>query len=222
MVNAAPGRAAVKLRPADARAAARAAHLLRRGGVIIYPTETVYGLGALPEQAGAVERIAALKGSGEEARFLLLIRDLDDLERWASPVCEAAGILARAFWPGPLTLILPARPDLHPRLVGPGGGVGLRVSPHPWCRQLLKRLDTAVVSTSANFTGRPAPQSLIELDDRLAGAADLVVDGGLLAGEPSTVLDVTGDKPRVVRAGAVGVEAIEEVIGAVEKAAILE
>ncbi len=203
------------IRPATPECVAEVADLLRRGGVIIYPTETVYGLGCLADKPEAIERIARLKGSPEGASYLVLLRATEQMQDYAGTVPASAKKLAKRFWPGALTLILPARAGLSPRLLGPSGGIGMRVSSHPWCRELLRHLDQALVSTSANLTGRPAPRSLIEMDQQLSDQADLVVDGGVLAGFASTVVDLCMNPPLVRRAGAITVEAIQQVLGQV-------
>jgi L-threonylcarbamoyladenylate synthase len=189
------------------------ADLLRRGGVIVYPTETVYGLGCIADDARAAERIAVIKGSHEQASFLILVHEFEMILNYAAKIPDSARVLAKAFWPGPLTLILPALPELPSLLKGPTGGVGLRVSPHPWARALVEELGVGLVSTSANLHGRPAPVSLMELDQQVGDQADLIIDGGALAGVPSTVLDLCVEPPLLRREGAVSRAAIEAVVG---------
>jgi L-threonylcarbamoyladenylate synthase len=121
--------------------------------------------------------------------------------------------LAEAFWPGPLTLILPALMDVPGILIGPSGGVAVRVSSHPWVQGLMQELGVGLVSTSANQHGYPAPASMMELDQQIGHQADLVVDGGTLPGVPSTVLDLCGEKPKLIRAGVISRETIEVVVG---------
>lgn len=199
--------------PAQTEHIPRVVSVLQRGGIIVYPTETVYGLGCLADDAAAIKRIAALKGSAEQVSFLVLVRDLEQALDYAAALLPDARALARKFWPGPLTLVLPAHPHLPDLIVGPSGGVGLRVSPHPWVKALLRSLSSGLVSTSANPHGWPAPDSLAELDQRLGDKADLVLDGGTLPGTPSTVLDLCGEKPVLVREGAIEKEEIEALIG---------
>jgi len=181
--------------------------------VIVYPTETVYGLGCRASESNSIERIARIKKARQDAPFLILIRDAGQLRKYARQIPPAAERLAQRFWPGPLTLILPARKDLHPRLIGPSGGVGMRVSSHAWCQALLEQLDEALISTSANFTGSPAPRSLMELDQQLGAQADLVIDGGTLPGEVSTILDLCSDPPLLRRKGAIKAAQIKSVAG---------
>lgn len=197
----------------DRQAVAQTVEILARGGVIVYPTETVYGLGALVPHTAAIERIARLKGSRPEATYLMLINQPADMERYAESIPRVAFDLAQRFWPGPLTLILPARSNLHPRLIGSSGGVGLRVSSHPFSRMLLEKLDQALVSTSANFTGQSAPMAIQELDAELAQGADLVIDKGVLSGLASTVVDLCKEPPEVSRVGAIAPEEIAKVVG---------
>jgi len=211
----------MEIQTADYRNLSGVVDLLEKGGVIVYPTETVYGLGALADNPSAIERIARLKGSDPNSPFLILIRRIDDLLDYARHVPPLALKLTEHFWPGPLTLILPVRrsADLHPRLVGPSGGVALRVSSHPWCRALMDLLGRGLVSTSVNPTGLAAPCSLHPpaggLDDRLLQGVDLVLDGGRLTGIVSTVLDFCLDPPLIRRVGAIDRATIESVIPSV-------
>lgn len=189
--------------------------LIRRGGVIIYPTETVYGLGCLASVPSAIERVAALKGSESDASFLILIRGRASLSDFCREVPASASKLMDYFWPGPLTLVLPALESLHPHLVGPSGGVAVRQSSHPWLQTLLDNLQDGLISTSANPSGKPAPDRVEELDSRLAEKTDLVINGGRLKSGVSTVLDLCQDPPVLRRAGAVSAPEIEEMIGPV-------
>jgi len=198
----------------DATLVARAAELLRSGRLVAYPTETFYGLGADPRNTAAVERVFEAKGrpdrmalpliAADEAAVLLCVRELPD----------SARRLAAAFWPGPLTLVLTASPDLPPRLLGGGHTVGVRISPHPIASALARASGGPIVATSANRSGLPAPSSALEVDEALGEGVSLILDGGLTTGGvASTVLDLTADPPRVVRSGAIPVAAVERVLG---------
>jgi L-threonylcarbamoyladenylate synthase len=187
--------------------------VLKRGGVIIYPTETVYGLGCLASNPKAIDRIAELKGSVGSANYLLLIKSVNSLPCYCRVIPQLALNLARRFWPGPLTLILPAVSELHPRLVGPTGGVAVRISSHPWCIEMMDRLNEALISTSANLTGAPAPDSIDKLDGELIANVDAVINGGQLGGQPSTLLDLCEDQPVLVRVGAISRIDVESVVG---------
>lgn len=179
---------------------------LRTGGLIAYPTETVYGFGCAV-QPDALERLAALKGRGAEKRFLLLIRSQDDVPglRWN----DAARHLAQAFWPGPLTLALGVEnPEMLPSaIVGPEGTVAVRSSPHPAVRAILASFGAPITSTSANRSGAPpaadpaeAAAALRELD--IEGQVWLLDGGPLPVSAPSTLVDCSQAPPRVVREGA--------------------
>jgi L-threonylcarbamoyladenylate synthase len=206
----------MNLKPARIETIPEVADLLRQGGVIVYPTETVYGLGCIADDALAAQRIAAIKSTQMDANFLILVRDLEQVLNYAVSIPPAARALAQAFWPGPLALILPALTDLPGILIGPGGGVAMRVSSHPWVQALMEDLGVGLISTSANLHGYPAPAALMELDQQVGNQADLVVDGGTLAGSVSTLLDLCGGIPKLIRAGAIPQEAIEAVVGKIE------
>lgn len=193
---------------------ARAAERLRGGQLVAYPTETFYGLGADPRSAEAVERVFEAKGrpdrmalpliAADEASLLLCVRELPELARR----------LAAAFWPGALTLVMPASPDLPPRLLGGGHTVGVRISPHPIASALARAAGGPIVATSANRSGQGAPTSAAEVEEALGDAVTLILDGGpTRGGAASTVIDLTADPPRVVRSGAVPLSAVEKVLG---------
>jgi L-threonylcarbamoyladenylate synthase len=193
---------------------ARAAALLRAGELIAYPTETFYGLGADPRNPEAVEKVFDAKGrpermalpliAAEEGSILLCVRDFP----------AQARRLAAAFWPGALTLVLTASPDLPPRLLGGGHTVGVRISSHPVAASLARASGGPIVATSANLSGGPAPSTAAEVRQVLGESAALILDGGSTrGGSASTVLDMTVDPPRLVRSGAVPIAAIEQVLG---------
>jgi len=195
----------------------RAASIIRHGGVVAHPTETFYGLAADPFSEQAVARIRALKGREAAQAILLLLPHTEAIHDLARLPPAARGwfdLLARAFWPGPLTLILPARRDLScPALAG-GETVALRLSSHPVAWQLARMVGAAITSTSANPSGATPPASAEALDPMIARGVDLVVDGGATpGGRPSTLLDLTGERPRIVRAGAVPAEDLTRVLG---------
>jgi len=185
--------------PADLR---RAADVIACGGVVIFPTETFYGLAADPRQPAAVARVIALKGRPDGAPILLILPDLAAVDAVADPVPEAARRLMARFWPGPLTLVLPARPGLAAPVPGPRG-VGIRVSSHPVAAALARTCGHAITATSANRTGAPPCPDPESAAAALPGA-DALLDGGPTAGgPPSTVAAVEPDgRILVLRAGA--------------------
>jgi L-threonylcarbamoyladenylate synthase len=192
----------------------RAAALLREGKLVAYPTETFYGLGADPRSPEAVETIFAAKGRPERMALPLIAADRQSVLECVRELSDAADRLAAAFWPGALTLVLPASPSLPPRLLGNGQTVGIRISPHPVAAALARAFGSSIVATSANRSGQPAPMTARDVRQALGDEVALILDGGLTqGGHASTVLDLTVDPPRVVRSGAVPLSAIEQVLG---------
>lgn len=193
-----------------------AADAVRRGGVIAYPTETVYGLGADPFNGEAVRRAFDLKGRDAVKALILLIRDERDLPVVASEVTETARRLMAAFWPGPLTLALRASPGLPKALLGGGETVAVRVSSHPVARALTDLMEGPITSTSANRSGRPPARSASEVAAAFGDEIDLIVDAGPSADDrPSTMVDVSGTLPILIREGKIEMAAVEAVVGRV-------
>jgi len=194
---------------ADARATIPAVLThLRAGGLLAYPTETVYGLGCRAVAAD-VSALAQLKGRAAGKPFLLLVASREMAVGQGLAFNESARALARAFWPGPLTLVLPGGGGRLPDLLrGPEGGIAVRWTSHPLVAQLVAALGEPLTSTSANLPGSsPAPGADAILRDfagPVAAGRLLVLDGGVLGNRPpSTVVDCTGPSPRVVRTGAI-------------------
>jgi len=191
---------------------------LRAGGLLAYPTETVYGLGSRALEAD-VRALAALKGRARDKPFLLLISDRSMAERQGLAFNEAADALARAFWPGPLTIVLPGGGGRLPDLLrGPEGGIAVRWTSHGATARLIAALDEPLTSTSANRPGS-APGAGAEAIVRDFGAAVrsgqlLVLDGGVLGNRPpSTVVDCTTIPPRLIRPGALTVKELRQAAG---------
>lgn len=191
---------------------------LRAGGLLAYPTETVYGVGSRAVQAD-VAALAALKGRRADKPFLLLISDRAMAEAHGLAFNASADALARAFWPGPLTLVLPGGSGRLPDLLrGPGGGIAVRWTSHEPITRLVAALAAPLTSTSANLRGgQPAPGAAAIARD-FAAAVDsgrlLVLDGGVLGNRPpSTVVDCTRPEARLVRAGALRVSELRRAVG---------
>jgi L-threonylcarbamoyladenylate synthase len=180
-----------------------AAAALRRGGVVAYPTETFYGLGALARDAAAVARLAGAKGRPDGKPLPLVAADRAAAEAVAV-IGPLAARLADRFWPGPLTLVLPARAGLAPAITAGTGTVGIRVPGSEVARALARAAGGPIVSTSANLSGGPPPARAAELDPGLRARLDAVLDAGTTPGDrPSTVVAVEDGSVRLVREGAV-------------------
>jgi L-threonylcarbamoyladenylate synthase len=188
-------------------ALSRAATILEAGGLVAFPTDTVYGMGAQVFNARAVESIYTAKGRPVEKAIPVLIAGLDDLEKVAVDIPEMALRLAAAFWPGALTLVIPKHPAL-PSVVSSGSTVGARVPGLAFTRQLLQLVGPLAV-TSANRSSQPNPLDAGQVLIQLGGRLPFILDGGLTPGGiPSTVVDCTGLEPIVLRPGPVTFEEI--------------
>lgn len=195
----------------------RAVDILKDGGVVAFPTETVYGLGALATDAVAVQRIFEAKGRPSDNPLIVHIGNKEDVDNYAADVLENAGKLMDAFWPGPLTLVFHKKPGVIAENVTPGfDTVGLRMPDHPVALKLLRTFDGPLAAPSANRSGKPSPTEAAHVLTDLDGRIPLIIDGGRTGvGVESTVLDMTASPPEILRPGGVTREMIEEVIGPV-------
>ncbi len=192
----------------------RAARLLREGELVAFPTETVYGLGADASNPLAIAKIFAAKGRPAEHPLIVHLPGVAHLERWAIDIPEAAGKLAAAFWPGPLTLILKRHPDVPDAVTGGQDTVGLRVPNHPLALQLLREFAGGVAAPSANRFGRISPTMAAHVRDELGAAVAMILDGGPCAvGIESTILDLSDGEPRILRPGMLDAAALGAVLG---------
>ncbi len=199
----------------DAPAPRRAVELLRAGGVVVFPTDTVYGLGCDATNPSAVRQLFEIKGRPPEQPVPVLLAEPEEAEALAHVPAAARRLMAH-FWPGPLTLVLPARGQVVDLVTAGTGTVGLRVPDHPVPRALVRACRFPLVGTSANTSGHPAPTAVPQVLSDLDGRVRLVLDGGRLRGRPSTVVDCTGDRPRVLRAGPIPMELVERVWAGVQ------
>jgi len=196
-----------------------AVRALRSGGLVAIPTETVYGLGADAENTAAVARVYAAKGRPADHPLIVHVADADAIDDgWAREIPLWARLLAAACWPGPLTLVVRRGPRAGDHVTGGQDTVGLRVPSHPIAHAVLRGFGGGVAAPSANRFGRVSPTDaahvLDELADVLEPGRDVVLDGGEShVGIESTIVDCTGDAPRLLRPGGVGVEEIEAVTG---------
>lgn len=198
----------------------RAIQVLRAGGIVAFPTDTVYGLGADPANKRAVERIYRVKKRARELPLPLLLADVAAIGMFTEAVPEIAWRLAEGFLPGGLTLVLRGSESVPQAVAGRGGTVAVRVPDHHVPVALARGLRGAIVGTSANLSGQPAPVVADEVIEQLGSEVDLVIDGGRCSGGmESTVVDVSGGVPTLVREGAVSREDISKVIGSAIRAA---
>ncbi len=202
-----------ELLAADERGIGRAAEILRRGGVVAVPTETVYGLAANGLDVNAVRRVFEAKGRPENKPVSLFVPDIDAAERFCH-VTEAARRLA-GFWPGPLTVILKRKPCVPDVITAGGEGVGIRVPDDGTTLALLRRVDFPLTGTSANLSGRASTRSAGEALEVFRGRVEAVLEGDAPGGVPSTVLDLTGKIAKVVRLGAISSEELAKALGMV-------
>lgn len=192
----------------------RAARALREGGLIGLPTETVYGLGADASNELAVRRIFAVKGRPSNHPLIVHVASAEVAKRWAARWPAEAARLADAFWPGPLTLIVKRSALASDAVTGGQETVGLRVPDHALALELLRVFDGGVAAPSANRFGRVSPTTAKHVRDELGGDVELVLDGGACrVGVESTIVDLSGPSPRLLRPGGVPKEAAERVLG---------
>jgi L-threonylcarbamoyladenylate synthase len=187
---------------------ARAAQALERGELVCFPTETFYGLAARIDRPAALARLVALKGRDARAPFGLIAGDAEVARALASAWPEVAAELAAAHWPGPLTLVVPARTELPAEVIGPGGGVGVRVSSHPIAAALATAAGVAITATSANPSGEPPARTVAQARAYFGEGVAVYIDGGEAdATHASTVASVSGEGAvKVLRPGAVVVQ----------------
>ena len=189
----------------------RAFDILKRGGLVAFPTDTVYGVGALAFDEKAVESIYAAKDRPVEKAIPILIGGPEDLDKVTVEVPPIAAKLAARFWPGPLTLVIPKHPNL-PHVVSASPTVGVRVPDHPVARALLRAAGPMAV-TSANISGQASPKNAEEVSRQLNGRIPLILDGGKTpGGVPSTVVNCLGTEPVILREGPVTLKDIQFVL----------
>ena len=200
----------------DKESIAQAADILRRGGLLAIPTETVYGLGADGLDETAVLHIFEAKGRPQDNPLILHIPDASWLTRYCEDVPDAAYKLAERFWPGPLTMILKKKPCVPLRTTGGLETVGMRCPDHAVTRAIIEKAGVPVAAPSANTSGRPSCTTAEHVREDMWGKIDGIVDGGDCAvGVESTIIDLTVQPPRLLRPGGLPLEALEQVLGEV-------
>jgi L-threonylcarbamoyladenylate synthase len=185
------------------------ASILLKDGIMAYPTETFYGLGAAGLSATAVSRIYKLKGRDPAKPLSVIAADLDMVREIAGHLTPPFLILAGEFWPGPLTLVLKSAPSVPVFLTGPGGTIAVRIPPVAWIRRLAYEMSQPLTATSANLSGEKEMSDPFEVVAGFDGKVELIVDGGKTpGGGPSTIVDMAGPEPRVLREGMIPAERI--------------
>ena len=201
------------MRRIDLKKISEAAGILKNGGIVVYPTETVYGIGCDPLNKESCERVQALKHRNDSKPFILIADSVERVEEFAGQLAPQLSALARIFWPGALTMVIRPEKQLPLHLHGPSGGVAFRVTPHPVAAALVRKFGRPVVSTSANITEK---QPVTEYGDavRLFGdKAGIVLENTItMQGLASTVVDMTSPEPKFLRIGTISKEQMMKVM----------
>lgn len=191
--------------------------ILHRGGLVIYPTDTVYGLGGLITCEEALERIFSLKKRPLNLPLPVIISQYEDLTSLVSFVPEKAWKLMHEFWPGALTIILPAGEGLSPILLGGKKTVGIRMPGHQFCRDMVRSAGGPLVSTSANNSGEPPANDINSISNNLKNSVNLIIDGSaIISAGPSTVIDMSGGKAIIRREGSIKKENLIDYLPEIE------
>jgi L-threonylcarbamoyladenylate synthase len=192
----------------DPQALLEALAVLKKGGLVAYPTDTVYGVGGLAFDPGAIEGLYQVKGRDYTKAIPILLSKPVELSRVTLDIGKAAHKLAERFWPGPLTLVVPRHPDL-PENISPDATIGVRMPDHPVALGLL-RISGPLATTSANLSGETSTRSASEVVEQLGGRIPLVLDGGITpGGTASTVVDCTSPEPVILREGPISLQQIK-------------
>jgi L-threonylcarbamoyladenylate synthase len=198
----------------EPRAIEKAVQVLEVGGLVAFPTDTVYGVGAHAFSPQPVEKIYQVKGRPLDKAIPLLLASAQSLPEVAQDITPEALHLTERFWPGPLTVVLRRKPVVPDIVTGGGLTVALRVPDHAFTLGLIQAVGSPLATTSANLTGRPDPLTAQAVADYLEGRIDLILDGGRCPGGiPSTVVDLTRTPPAILRSGAISREELEQELG---------
>lgn len=200
------------IQASDPQALACCIEILQNDGVVVFPTDTVYGLGCLIQRSSSIDRLYQVKERDTAKAIPVLIGDIDHLPRVAAGLGDVARRLAQHFWPGALTLVVPRNPEL-PANLSHLPTIGVRMPDHPFALSLLQKAGP-LATTSANLSGRPSPVTAKDVLDQLEGRVEVVIDGGACpGGVPSSVVDCTGAEPRLLREGAITREMLQSLLG---------
>ncbi len=187
--------------------------ILQKGGIVVYPTETVYGLGTLATHEKGIKDIFIIKQRSYQKPLPILIGKKDHLSKWVKYIPERAVLLIDKFWPGPLTILFEASHRLPKTLLGGSDKVAIRLSSHPFLQLLFDIIEIPLVTTSANLSGHPPTYTIKEAFSQLGDQVDLYIDSGRLEYSlPSTIVDITGKEPKILREGAIPKNNIYKII----------
>jgi len=190
-----------------------AAEVIQAGGIVVYPTETLYGIGGNALDARAIQRVRSVKKRKDHKPILVIVPTIEAVAPLVREIPAAAEVLMKTFWPGALTLVFKASETVPPELMEGSSTIGVRVPSSPLCIKLLILAGVPITSTSANISGEQPQRSIKEIKTALASGVDLYLDGGTLPeSKPSTVVDVSDGLPRVLREGAISVDQIRALI----------
>ncbi|HIX59519.1 MAG TPA: threonylcarbamoyl-AMP synthase [Candidatus Blautia gallistercoris] len=202
--------------PEDEKKIARAGEILKKGGLVAFPTETVYGLGGNALDSQASRKIYAAKGRPSDNPLIVHIAHVEDMKKIAAEVPESAKILARHFWPGPLTMILPRGAAVPLETTGGLESVAIRMPSHPVARKLIEAGGGYIAAPSANTSGRPSPTTAAHVEEDLGESIDMIVDGGQVGiGIESTIVDLTEEIPTILRPGYISLGDLQALLGEV-------
>jgi L-threonylcarbamoyladenylate synthase len=200
-------------RAPDEQVIKKVASRINGGGLVVFPTNTFYGLGAKAMDADAVERVYRAKKRSPAKPLLILIASPADLSAWVQSVPDMAKRIMKAFWPGSVTLVFQSKESLPANLTGHTGKIGIRLAGHPVALALVRELGSPVTGTSANISGNEGATSVNTLNGEILEHVDLVLDaGGLGGGKGSTIVDVTVDPPTILREGTISADKIKAVL----------
>lgn len=208
----------VDINKIDESAISEAGDIIKRGGLVAFPTETVYGLGGDALNADSSRKIYEAKGRPSDNPLIVHIADFDDVYKIAQEVPEAAVKLAKKYWPGPLTMIFPKKDIVPYETTGGLDTVAVRFPSHPVAKAFIKSAGGFVAAPSANLSGRPSPTTAVHVKEDLSGRIDMIIDSGACdIGLESTIVDFTGDVPMMLRPGYVNEEMLLSVLSEVDK-----
>jgi L-threonylcarbamoyladenylate synthase len=195
-----------------------ASEVVAQGGIIVYPTETLYGIGADATDPAAVRKVYAVKKRTDDKPVLVIVHSEEMLRRVVSRIPASAERLMKAFWPGPLTIVFLASEIIPQEITQSAGTVGVRIPSNIFCLKLVERCDRPLTSTSANISGEPVHRTIEQIQAALHEGVDLYIDAGPLPeSKPSTVVSVVHDPPKLLREGVIDIARLQEVLPNIQR-----